>query len=103
MQSIASVQVAQPIDMQSLFNQIGKVDLENGNTSNFNKPLGDGYNINQLVREGGSTVNFGSGMSTSNKKQILDKAVAGDKQELGNTSWYNFPRKSALNSGIQQT
>eukprot|EP00356_Strombidium_inclinatum_P015563 CAMPEP_0170493522 /NCGR_PEP_ID=MMETSP0208-20121228/14034_1 /TAXON_ID=197538 /ORGANISM="Strombidium inclinatum, Strain S3" /LENGTH=102 /DNA_ID=CAMNT_0010769461 /DNA_START=78 /DNA_END=386 /DNA_ORIENTATION=+ len=101
--------MAQPIGLQqiqitpqltSLFNTIGKVDLQDGNTSNFNKPLGDGYSINQLVRHGGANVDFGSGMTTGDKDAVLNKAISGTQQELNNTPWYNVPKEASLESGI---
>ena len=64
--------------MQALSTNIGTLDLHSGNTANFNTPLGDGYNINTLQREGGSNINFGSGMTTSSKDQILTKSIDGD-------------------------
>ena len=72
--------------LMNLYNYLGTVDLKDGNTANFNQPLGDGYSINTLEREGGSNVNFGTGMTTSQKDQILDKSIQGDAAAFDNTS-----------------
>ena len=94
--------VKQRFNLMNLDNYIGTLDMQSGNTANFNKPLGDGYNIGSLQREGGSTMNFGSGMNTGNKNQILNKSINDDAAAF-DQNLNNPAKEKALLTGMMQS
>ena len=85
----------------NLQNNINTLDMHSGNTANFNTAEGDGWNVNNLIRQGGSTMNFGSDMTNSDKTTIENQAMNGNMNAL--MSGGSGDSMSSLTSGFAQT
>ena len=57
-------------NLMNLQNNINTLDMHSGNTANFNTAEGDGWSVNNLIRQGGSTMNVNPDMGNANTSHI---------------------------------
>ena len=85
----------------NLQNNINTLDMHSGNTANFNTPEGDGWSVNNLIRQGGSTMNVNPDMGNANTSKIRNQAMNGNMNALMNGG--SGDSMSSLTSGFAQT